>query len=335
MAGPAHSYTCFMSYVPETRAPIPTFHDRASTAFSQAAVPQHLDTLMLNVGLRCEAACPHCHHACSPQRTETMSPDTMSACLDLADRLRPALVDVTGGEPELWPELPALLAALRHLRIPARVRTNLVALTRPAAAALPLLLADTRTGILASLPGLTAEDVGRQRGAAAWTTSLRALSRLNGLGYGSAQGDSDLRLDIAYNPPLGQSPPDQEDLEGRFRDALASHEVVFDRLLVIANVPIGRFGDQLRTQGTLRPYLTGLVSTFNADVVPALACRHGLEVAWDGSLWDCDFNLAAGHAPAAGPRRVEDLLADPDSLEARRIGFGPHCYACTAGTGSG
>jgi len=99
---------------------------------------------------------------------------------------------------------------------------------------------------------------------------------------------------------------------------------------------------RLRAENIYDDYLRGLADAFNPGVVEAMACRHGLEVAWDGTLWDCDFNLAAGIPPTAGPRTVTELLAASElgeealgaALAARRIGFGRHCYACTAAEGS-
>jgi len=100
-------------------------------------------------------------------------------------------------------------------------------------------------------------------------------------------------------------------------------------------VPVGRLRARLRASGEDVAYAELLRGAFNAAVVPALECRHGIEVAWDDTLWDCDFNLAAGLAPAAGPRTLAELIADPSALAERRIAFGPHCFACTAGAGSG
>jgi hypothetical protein len=62
-------------------------------------------------------------------------------------------------------------------------------------------------------------------------------------------------------------------------------------------------------------------------------CRSQVEVGWDGTLYDCDFNLALRLAVNHGaPSHIRDF--DPAALEGRRIVTGPHCYACTAGAGS-
>lgn len=312
---------------------VPRFTERVRAASSRADIPERTETLMLNVGLRCIASCAHCHHACTPQRTEVMSRETMWESVRLADRLRPELVDITGGEPEEFALLPQLVERLHDTGIPTCVRTNLVALARPEHAALPRLLATNGVRLLASLPGTSATAIDAQRGSAWWDTALSVLVRLNALGYGRG----DLILDLACNPSRGELSRPQDELEAEFRTALETLGVRFDALLAINNVPVGRMRERMQADSGYDAYLHRLADAFNPAVVDAMACRHGLEIAWDGSLWDCDFNLAAGTRISAGPPTVGELLDAPDldaALAERRIGFGQHCYACTAAEGS-
>jgi len=331
--------------IPEQTHPIatrvPRFAERALAASPCADAPERIETLMLNIGLRCVASCAHCHHACTPDRIEVMSRDTMLESVRLAELLRPDLVDITGGEPELFAHLPELIGRLRDAGIPTRVRTNLVALARPENAALPELFAARGVRVLASLPGTSAAAIDAQRGSAWWETASEVLRRLNALGYacGSDRGaeNGGLILELAYNPPSGELSRPQKELEVEFREALEPLGVHFDSLLAINNVPVGRMLTRMRAEDVYNDYLTLLSDAFNPAVVDAMACRHGLEIAWDGTLWDCDFNLAAGTGVAAGSRTVTELLDAPDlaaAIAARRIGFGPHCYACTAAEGS-
>ncbi len=74
-----------------------------------------------------------------------------------------------------------------------------------------------------------------------------------------------------------------------------------------------------------------LVSAYNPATVQGMMCRNQLSVGWDGTLYDCDFNQALG-LPVRGGQQIHDLLETP--LTERRIVFGSHCYACTAGAGS-
>ncbi len=57
-------------------------------------------TLQLNVGLRCDLACHHCHVEAGPHRTETMTRRTADRVLELlASHSEVATLDLTGGAP--------------------------------------------------------------------------------------------------------------------------------------------------------------------------------------------------------------------------------------------
>ena len=54
---------------------------------------------------------------------------------------------------------------------------------------------------------------------------------------------------------------------------------------------------------------------------------------WDGTLYDCDFNLALNlPANPADPAKIGDV--QPNDLTSRRLVLGDHCFGCTAGFGS-
>jgi hypothetical protein len=60
-------------------------------------------------------------------------------------------------------------------------------------------------------------------------------------------------------------------------------------------------------------------------------CRTLVSVAWDGYVYDCDFNLAKG-LPMDGQKiHVSEITAPPEPGSS--IAVSDHCYACTAGTG--
>jgi len=62
-------------------------------------------------------------------------------------------------------------------------------------------------------------------------------------------------------------------------------------------------------------------------------CRDQVCIDWNGTLYDCDFNLALGKAVNHGaPCRVEEIGSD--ELANRKIITGLHCFGCTAGAGS-
>jgi len=317
----------------------PCFTQRVERADPAAVSAVSIETLMINIGLRCDMACAHCHQSSSPNRLESMSRETMLNSMRLADVLCPTLLDITGGEPTLWKHLPEMVMIARASGHPVRVRTNLVALSRTPGMELPALLAKQRVSLLASLPGVSAAEVSEQRGNA-FAPSLDALRMLTTLGF--AGGDPSLRLDLAYNPPLGDLPRPTREIAQEFRRALEPLGVRFNDLLVIANVPTGRFAQHLRSRGEYDAHLGRLDEAFNPAILGELSCRHGIEIAWDGGFSDCDFNLGAGLRVIDGPRDLTDALRLADSgndvsaaLSKRRIAFGPHCFACTVGAGSG
>ncbi|HWU41722.1 MAG TPA: DUF3641 domain-containing protein, partial [Candidatus Acidoferrum sp.] len=128
--------------------------------------------------------------------------------------------------------------------------------------------------------------------------------------------------------------PLQNALEEDYRRELGERfGIRFTRLLTITNMPLGRFGRELARQGLDGEYLRLLRASFNPQTVPGLMCRHQVSVGWDGTLYDCDFNLALGLPVNHGaPDHIQRF--QPEALTGRRIVTGEHCFACTAGAGS-
>ena len=62
-----------------------------------------IETLQVNLGLRCNQQCNHCHLEASPQRKEMMEWPTMQMVLVAAKTVGCKLIDLTGGAPELNP----------------------------------------------------------------------------------------------------------------------------------------------------------------------------------------------------------------------------------------
>jgi hypothetical protein len=85
-------------------------------------------TLQVNVGLICDLACRHCHLSAGPTRRETMSRQTMEEVIDFAGRVSFQVADITGGAPELVPDLDFLLAGLAPVLPRIMLRSNLTAL---------------------------------------------------------------------------------------------------------------------------------------------------------------------------------------------------------------
>jgi radical SAM/Cys-rich protein len=137
-----------------------------------------------------------------------------------------------------------------------------------------------------------------------------------------------------YNP-LGPSlPPDQGELEARYRDELRElFGIEFHHLATLTNMPIKRFAHALARDGQHEAYMCLLVNHFNPQTIPALMCRHLVSVGYDGHLFDCDFNQML-ELPLGGRPRTVWQVEDLSSLENERIATDVHCYGCTAGSGS-
>jgi radical SAM/Cys-rich protein len=287
-------------------------------------------TLQVNVGLTCDLACRHCHLEAGPDRVEAMGHETVEAVIACAGRFSFAAIDITGGAPELLPSLPRLVSGLAPLTPRLIVRTNLAALMRPESGALPELFRDHGVALTASLPAANAAQTGAQRGNGVWETSIAMLRRLNGLGYGMA--GSGLELDLVSNPTGAFLPAPQGEAEKRFRlDLERRYAISFNHLYTFANVPLGRFRAWLERSGNLDAYLAKLGGSFNPCTLPGLMCRSLLSVNWDGFVYDCDFNLAAGLHHGSQRTHIAQLSELPAA--GTPIPVGDHCFACTAGSG--
>jgi radical SAM/Cys-rich protein len=242
-----------------------------------------------------------------------------------------SLVDITGGAPELNPRFRDFVTTLKEAGFPVQVRTNLTVLTQPGMESFPEFFRDLKITLVASLPCYTEENVRAQRGPYVYEKSVAVIRRLNELGYGI---DPDLKLNLVYNPGGPFLPGDQAGLEADYRRELRNRfGLSFTRLLTITNMPIGFFQGMLKRTGQEETYLDLLRNAFNPHTLPGLMCRSQLSIGWDGTLYDCDFNLALKIPVNHGsPDHISRF--DAESLATRRIMLGDHCYGCTAGHGS-
>ena len=97
--------------------------------------------------------------------------------------------------------------------------------------------------------------------------------------------------------------------------------IVFNGLYTLYNNPMGRFGAFLRRSGNLKRYMKKLFDAFNADTVEALMCRTQISVDYDGQLYDCDFNLAAGLSVIGG-QTIFDVSGQPYQIRKIRMDKG-------------
>ena len=299
-----------------------------------------LETLQVNLGYKCNQSCLHCHVNAGPTRTEMMSRDVMADVVTFMGVARIKTLDLTGGAPELHAHFRALVEKARELGVHVIDRCNLTILEEPGQEDLAQFLAAHEVEVTASLPCYTEELVDRQRGKGVYEKSMRALKRLNAVGYGS-RAATNLRLNLVYNPQGPSLPPAQDQLEADYKRILGeSHGIVFTRLFTLANMPIQRFGSTLVSKGQFNDYMRLLHESHRQENLDTVMCRTLLSVDWQGYVYDCDFNqmldlpLELGRKdrkPATRPRLAELIGRD---LAGNPIAVRDHCYGCTAGQGS-
>ncbi|MCP4039047.1 MAG: radical SAM/Cys-rich domain protein [bacterium] len=290
-------------------------------------------TLQANITKHCNLACHHCHVESGPGRSEAMSARTADRLLELLARDSSLdTLDLTGGAPEMSEHFRRLVAGARALGRRVIDRCNLTILFEPGQEDTAEFLAKHQVDIVASLPCYTPDNVESQRGRGVFDKSIEGLRRLGGFGYGKE--DSNLTLDLVYNPGGPFLPPSQQELEAQYRDELGtSFDIRFNRLLTITNMPIKRFAHDLEREGRASEYMSLLVNHFNPDTVSALMCRELVSVGHDGSLYDCDFNQQL-EIPIQGEIKTVFDFEDTRALEGRPIATAGHCFGCTAGAGS-
>lgn len=290
------------------------------------AAPQ---VLQLNVGARCNLQCKHCHVGAGPDRTEVMPRAVMEAALQVFTRQGYQTLDITGGAPEMNPELPWLLTAAGKVCPHIIVRTNLVILDEPQYQHFIRRYRQSRVEIVASLPYYEAGEMERVRGAQTFDRAIKILQQLNREGYGTVPG---LTLNLVYNPAGAYFPPSQEAMEREYKKRLqAQYGIEFDHLFTIMNNPSGRFGQFLERSGNYEGYMGRLYQSFNPATLPNMMCRSQISVGYDGRVYDCDFNQALG-LEITSHETIFDLAGR--EYRPRAIAFADHCYACTAGQGS-
>ena len=291
-----------------------------------------LTSLQVNLGYRCNLSCVHCHVNAGPTRTEEMDAATVEQVLACIEASAVDVLDLTGGAPELNPHFRYLVQRARALGVHVIDRCNLTVLFEPGQEDLAQFLAAEQVGVTASLPCYLEANVEQQRGKGVYDDSVRALQRLNELGYGS---DPELQLDLVYNPVGPVLPPPQAVLEQDYKRELGERfGIRFNRLLTITNMPISRFGAVLLAQNQYLPYMQLLRDNFSDANLATVMCRNLISIDWQGYLYDCDFNQMLDIPLLGSDRRhIRDLVNGAD-LRDRPIATGEHCYGCTAGQGS-
>jgi radical SAM/Cys-rich protein len=292
-----------------------------------------LDTLQINVGYRCNQSCFHCHVNAGPNRTEEMSDEVADTVLEFLARRGVGRLDITGGAPELNPHFRRLVTGARGLGVTVMDRCNLTILEQPGQEDIAEFLSRHRVEVIASMPCYLQDNVEAQRGKGVFDGSIRGLKALNALGYGRDPGPI---LNLVYNPQGPSLPPSQTALEADYKRVLGErYGIVFNKLFVLANMPIQRFGSTLVTKGEFDGYLQLLQDAHLDANLDGVMCRGLISVDWQGFVYDCDFNQMLGLPLTRGGRertRLADLI--DDDITGNPVRVAGHCYGCTAGQGS-
>lgn len=290
-----------------------------------------IHTVQVNITATCNQACLHCHIESSPKRTEGMNKETVDLLLEKIFESDVKTVDITGGAPEMNEHFRFLVSSLREKNIHVIDRCNLTILTEPGYETLAQFLADHGVELVCSLPCYSSENVDKQRGNGTFVKSIEGLQLLNKCGYGKPE--SNLVLNLMYNPNGASLPPAQEKLEADYKKRLQEDfGIVFNKLFCLTNMPIKRFDTWLKRHGKYETYLQLLKENYNEQTLDKVMCRDQISVRWDGYLYDCDFNLALD-LPLAG-KQTHLSEVNFNNKYPSEIAVAQHCFGCTAGCGS-
>lgn len=293
-----------------------------------------IDTLQVNLGRYCNLACIHCHVESGPTRTEMMNREMVDAVLRFLASSNISALDITGGAPELNPNFDYLVESAVGLGRHVMNRCNLTVIFEPGKDYLPEFFKKHQVELVCSLPCYSQENVDKQRGKGTFDSSIRALQRLNDIGYGQADGN--LILNLVYNPVGPHLPPPQEKLEQDYKRILVENfGIAFNHLYCLTNMPITRYATHLKLRGEYDCYLELLANNFNGATLDQVMCRNLISVGWEGLIYDCDFNQMLNlpiRDRAGKPLHISSLSIE--QVRNHAITVGNHCYACTAGAGS-
>lgn len=311
---------------------LPKFEEKLREIDLYPLKPTGIEIFQMNVGYMCNMTCKHCHVDAGPDRQEIMTKETFEYCLDALRGTDIHTVDLTGGAPEMNPHFRWFVEEVSKMGKHVIVRSNLTILTTNKFSDLPEFFKKHGVEVTCSLPFYSKSRTDNQRGEGTYDKSITALKRLNELGYGKE--DSDLILNLVYNPVGAFLPGDQRQLKQQFKRELSrKHDIEFNDLFTITNLPISRFLNFLLMSGNLEDYMEKLITSFNPTAAEGVMCRNTISIGWDGRLFDCDFNqMLEMETDENTSQHIKDF--DLDSLNDREIKINQHCFGCTAGAGS-
>ena len=312
---------------------LPTFKAKTSETNQFPLKAKKLEILQINLGYMCNQVCTHCHVDAGPDRKEIMTRETMLQCLEIIKNTSAHTLDLTGGAPEMNPNFRWFVDEASKTSIKDFiVRSNLTIITaNKKYNDLPEFFKSHNVHVVSSMPHWTRGKTDKQRGNGVFEASINALKMLNAIGYGIP--NSNLRLDLVYNPSGAFLPSNQKSLEKDFKKALLEDfNIHFHNLFALTNLPISRFLDYLIASENYEDYMHALVEAYNPSAVSNVMCTNTLSISWDGFLYDCDFNQMLELPVNSKVKHITQY--NETLLEGRDIVVSQHCYGCTAGAGS-
>ena len=261
-----------------------------------------------------------------------MSRETMEAILAAFTAGNFAVMDITGGSPELHPDFEWFLRASAKIAKEVIVRSNLTLLEIPRYEHLMDVFAETGAHVVASLPFYLPDMADNQRGKGVFERVCRVAKKLNERGYGKGEG---LVLDLVFNVAGPFLPPPQYMIEEAYRVKLEQEQGIrFDNLLAFNNYAIGRFAEDLLDSGMFDRYLALLADNFNAMAITRMMCLDQVNVDYDGRLYDCEVNHVLGLTLQHDGRDATIFDMVNGQLPSSCVRTHPICYSCAAGFGS-
>ena len=312
---------------------LPTFSEKISESNQFPLKAKPLEILQINIGYMCNQVCSHCHVDAGPDRKEIMTKETMLQCLEVIKNTGAHTLDLTGGAPEMNPNFKWFVDEASKVGIKDFiVRSNLTIITaNKKYNDLPVFFKKHNVHVVSSMPHWTKGKTDKQRGDGVFDKSIKALKMLNEVGYGMP--NSNLKLDLVYNPSGAFLPGNQASMEKDFKKSLLDEfNIHFHNLFAITNLPISRFLDYLIASDNYEDYMYALVEAFNPSAVQNVMCTNTISVSWDGYLFDCDFNQMLNLPVNSKANHISTF--NENLLEGRNIMISQHCYGCTAGAGS-
>jgi len=283
-----------------------------------------INAIQVNIGNLCNQSCIHCHVEASPEGRNVMPWEVMEKIISLIKKNQGLVVDITGGAPELHPKITDFISMCSNYTESIIMRSNLTALLQR----LELLhiLKDHGVTLICSLPDISDKKTDYQRGEGVFKDSIKALKILNEHGY-----SYELPLHLVHNPAGTVLPEIQEIVSEKYKSHLKEkYGIILNNLLILNNMPIGRFKRLLERSNGYKQYMETLYLNFNPSTIDNLMCRNLINIGYDGRVYDCDFNNAL-NLPIE-PSIDDDIL---EKVFGKDIIIRDHCYGCTAMKGSG